>query len=147
MGNFEARKKSSGVSIMAINPFDFVNSINTTKVDLISTSDDPELMEKEYNPFLTNKALSYFIDTITLANEMNSRYDIDHKYQYDFLRATVRKRKRITKWHKQKNDDDINAVIEYYGYSLNKAKNAIKILTKEQIEQIKINLTKGGVKK
>ena len=147
MGNFEARKKSSGVSIMAINPFDFVNSINTTKVDLISTSDNPELMEKEYNPYITNKALSYFVDTISLANEMNICYDIDHKYQYDFLRSTVRKRKRISKWYKPRNDDDINAIIEYYGYSINKAKDAIKILSKEQIEQIKINLTKGGVKK
>jgi len=132
---------------MAINPFDFVNSINTTKVDLISTSDNPELMEKEYNPYITNKALSYFVDTISLANEMNICYDIDHKYQYDFLRSTVRKRKRISKWYKPRNDDDINAIIEYYGYSINKAKDAIKILSKEQIEQIKINLTKGGVKK
>lgn len=132
---------------MAISPFDFVNSINMTKTDLITTSDNPELMEKEYNPFLTNKALSYFIDTISLSNEMNIRYDIDHKYQYDFLRATVRKRKRISKWHKQKNDDDIIAIMEYYDYSINKAKDAVKVLTKEQIEQIKINLTKGGVKK
>lgn len=127
--------------------FDFLNSINDNKKDLIETSDNPELAEKIYAPFIINKSLSYFIDTVQLANEMNLRHHLDNKYQYDFLRCTVRKRKRFSKWHKTEEDENLQSLIEYYKCSMSKAKMYIKILSHEQLKTIKETLKKGGMKK
>jgi hypothetical protein len=120
-------------------PFDFINDINTGKKDLINGSDNPELAEKIYSPFLTNRSLSYFSDTVSLAN--------DAKYQYAFLLGAVRKRKRFSKWHKSVPNDDLSQVMEYYGFSVDKAKSALKILSKSELTIIKNTLMKGGLKK
>lgn len=130
-----------------VSPFDFVNDINLGKKDIITNSDNPELAEKTYNPFLTNRALSYFPDTVQYANLMNFNYHLNHKMQYDFLLNIVRKRKRFSKWHKTSNDEDLQKVIAYYGYSVNKAKEALKILSDEQLSKIKSKMDKGGIKK
>ena len=129
-----------------MNPFDFVNDINFGKKDIITDSANPELAEKTYNPFLTNRALSYFPDTIQFANMMNKNSHIDHLLQYSFLLNIIRKRKRFSKWFKKNDDDVLEMVIEYYGYSVNKAKEALKILTYDQLEKIKEKMTKGGMK-
>ena len=129
-----------------MNPFDFVNDINFGKKDIMTDSDNPELAEKTYNPFLTNRALSYFPDTIQFANMMNKNSHIDHLLQYSFLLNIIRKRKRFSKWFKKNDDDVLEMVIEYYGYSVNKAKEALKILTDDQLEKIKEKMTKGGMK-
>ena len=129
-----------------MNPFDFVNDINFGKKDIMTDSDNPELAEKTYNPFLTNRALSYFPDTIQFANMMNKNSHIDHMLQYSFLLNIIRKRKRFSKWFKKNDDDVLEMVIEYYGYSVNKAKEALKILTDDQLEKIKEKMTKGGMK-
>ena len=129
-----------------MNPFDFVNDINFGKKDIITDSANPELAEKTYNPFLTNRALSYFPDTIQFANMMNKNSHIDHLLQYSFLLNIIRKRKRFSKWFKKNDDDFLEMVIEYYGYSVNKAKEALKILTDDQLEKIKEKMTKGGMK-
>ena len=129
-----------------MNPFDFVNDINFGKKDIITDSANPELAEKTYNPFLTNLALSYFPDTIQFANMMNKNSHIDHLLQYSFLLNIIRKRKRFSKWFKKNDDDVLEMVIEYYGYSVNKAKEALKILTDDQLEKIKEKMTKGGMK-
>lgn len=129
-----------------MNPFDFVNDINFGKKDIITDSANPELAEKTYNPFLTNRALSYFPDTIQFANMMNKNSHIDHLLQYSFLLNIIRKRKRFSKWFKKNDDDVLEMVIEYYGYSVNKAKEALKILTDDQLEKIKEKMTKGGMK-
>jgi hypothetical protein len=128
-------------------PFDFINDINTGKKDLINGSDNPELAEKIYSPFLTNRSLSYFSDTVSLANEMNMRWQMDAKYQYAFLLGAVRKRKRFSKWHKSVPNDDLSQVMEYYGFSVDKAKSALKILSKSELTIIKNTLMKGGLKK
>ena len=94
------------------------------------------MAEKTYNPFLTNRALSYFPDTIQFANMMNKNSHIDHLLQYSFLLNIIRKRKRFSKWFKKNDDDVLEMVIEYYGYSVNKAKEALKILTDDQLEKI-----------
>ena len=129
-----------------MNPFDFVNDINFGKKDIMTDSDNPELAEKTYNPFLTNRALSYFPDTIQFANMMNKNSHIDHMLQYSFLLNIIRKRKRFSKWFKKNDDDVLQMVIDYYGYSVNKAKEALKILNDEQIEVIRAKLIKGGMK-
>tara|TARA_R110000765_G_scaffold5215_1_gene16192 strand:- start:389 stop:778 length:390 start_codon:yes stop_codon:yes gene_type:complete len=129
-----------------MNPFDFVNDINFGKKDIMTDSDNPELAEKTYNPFLTNRALSYFPDTIQFANMMNKSSHIDNMLQYSFLLNIIRKRKRFSKWFKKNDDDVLQMVIDYYGYSVNKAKEALKILNDEQIEFIREKLIKGGMK-
>ena len=129
-----------------MNPFDFVTDINLGKKDIITNSANPELAERTYNPYLTNKSLSYFQDTVHYANEMNMHGDLNHKMQYSFLLNIVRKRKRFSKWHKTIDDENLQAVIDYYGYSVKKAKEALKILSNEQLSTIKLKLSKGGMK-
>ena len=129
-----------------MNPFDFVTDINLGKKDIITNSDNPELAERTYNPYLTNRSLSYFQDTVHYANEMNMHGDLNHKMQYSFLLNIVRKRKRFSKGHKTIDDENLQAVIDYYGYSVKKAKEALKILSDEQLSTIKLKLSKGGMK-
>lgn len=129
-----------------MNPFDFVTDINFGKKDIITNSDNPELAERTYNPYLTNKSLSYFPDTVQYANLMNMHGNLDHIMQYSFLLNIVRKRKRFSKWHKATDDEDLQAVIDYYGYSVKKAKEALKILGDEQLVSIKEKMSKGGMK-
>ena len=124
--------------------FDFLNSINDNKKNLMEDGTNIELLEKIYVPFIINKSLSYFADTVGVANEMNMRHYLDNKYQYDFLRGIVRKRKRFAKWHKVEQDTDLEALMEYYHCSLTKAKQYIKVLTNDQLIIIKNKLKKGG---
>ena len=128
-----------------MNPFDFVNDINLGKKDIITNSDNPELAEKTYNPYLTNKSLSYFPDSVQYANMMNMNSHLDHLLQYSFLINIVRKRKRFSKWYKNTSDEDLQAVIDYYGYSVNKAKEVLKLLDDEQLVTIKTKLMRGGM--
>ena len=123
-----------------MSPFDFVNSITYNKQDLF---EDPQA-EKDYVPFLVNRALSYFPDTILYANAMNNP-NIPKQWQFEFLRNSVSKRKRFSKWAKKTAvSDDIRAVQEFYKYSTEKALEVISILSREQIEFIKQQMDKGG---
>ena len=137
----EVDEKSFEVKRKKISPFDFANSINFTKENLIVD----EATEKEYNPFIVNRAMGFAADTVIPGNEMNARPHIDNKMQYDFLCGVVRKSKRYSKWIKSE-EENLEAVQEYFGYSFNKAKEALRILTSEDIEKIKVKLTrsKGG---
>ena len=134
-------EKSFEVKTKKISTFDFANSINFTKENLIVD----EATEKEYNPFIVNRAMGFAADTVIPGNEMNARPHIDNKMQYDFLCGVVRKSKRYNKWIKSE-EENLEAVQEYFGYSFNKAKEALRILTSEDIEKIKVKLTrsKGG---
>lgn len=127
-----------------MNPFDFVNSINSTKQNMMRNTENDELAERGYNPFMTNRALSYHNDTIGLANEMNMRHEIDSVMQYEFLLNTVRSKKRYAKWHKKENDSDLELIKEFYNYSDTKALQALNVLSDKQLEQIKIKMAKGG---
>ncbi len=124
-------------------PFDFVNSINFTKKNLMRGSDNDELSEKSYAPFLTNKSLSYFTDTLLFANEMNRMHFLDNKLQYEFFLNSIRKKKRFAKWAKADKNDDLVMVSEYYQISLSKAKEAIRILTPEQLSTIRNKMEQG----
>ncbi len=123
-----------------MSPFDFVNAINKTKEDLLK---DPT-SEKLYQPFLVNKALSYFADTVLYANEMNMYRNLDNKLQFHFFLNSIRPAKRFAKWVKNQEDNDIAAVAEYYGYNPEKAQNAVSILSSDQLQLIKQKLEKGG---
>ena len=121
---------------------DYLNAINHTKEKLLDSED--EMWEKKYAPFIINKCLAPFPDTIMLVNEMNQRHHLDKKLQFDFLLNSVRTRKRFAPWLKEEKIDNLECVKEYYGYSNEKAKSALKILNDEQIKTIKDSLSKGG---
>jgi hypothetical protein len=120
-----------------MNPFDFVNSINYTKKDLMK---DPEVSETSYVPY---KALSYFPETIMYANEMN-RMQADGKLQYHYLLNTVRPGKRFAKWVKKDDTESIELVKLFYGYSTDKAQQALTVLSQENLHYIKQKLQRGG---
>ena len=125
-----------------MNPFGYLNSINVSKKDIMID----DLAEKDYNAFLVNRSLSYFYDTIGVANIMNRYHQIDNKLQYHFLINIVRKRKRFSKWYKPETESDIEVVKEYYGYSKEKARQIMPLLSPEQINIIKQKVSKGGRK-
>ena len=123
---------------------DYLPAINHTKKNLMD-SDDP-MWEKKYPAFMVNKVLSGFQDTVMLCNEMNRNHFIDRDMQFQFLLNSIRSKKRFTPFLKASKIKDIECVKEYYGYSNEKAKSALDILTKEQLKLIKESLYKGGTK-
>ena len=118
---------------------DWLNSINLTKEDLSGEI-------KEYPPFIINKCLSGQIDCILFANEMNMNHHLDKDMQYSFYLNSLRKRKRFSPWLRKDKITDLECVKQYYGYSNEKASQALKILTKEQLTFIKKRLDIGGTK-
>lgn len=125
-----------------MSPFEFLNTINYTKSDLMIDPDN----EKLYNSFVVNRSLSYFPDTVAIANEMNRYHHVDEKLQYHFLLNIVRKRKRFSKWVKPNTNSDIEVVKEYYGYSDEKARQVIPLFTSDQLTTIRQKVYKGGRK-
>jgi len=123
---------------------EYLNAINHTKERLLDSED--EEWEKKYPPFIVNKCVYPFQDTIMLVNEINQLPHLDKKLQFDFLLNSIRSRKRFTPWLKASRIEDLEYVKEYYGYSNDKAKQALDILTDEQIATIKQKLRKGGMK-
>lgn len=126
------------------NPFDYTNSITQSKKDLMRGTANDDLAEKDYNAFLSNRALSYHSDTVHFANEMNRLSHIDNLLQFDFLLNIVRPRKRVAKWAKKDNDSDLLIVKEYFNYNDSKARQALSILSPQQVAIIRTTLTKGG---
>ena len=123
-----------------MNPFDYLKAINETKKDIMVD----DIAEKEYNPFIINRGLSFFKDTILYANEMNRYHHLDHRVQFDFFINIIRKKKRWSKWVKPSDIDNLELIKEYYGYSNEKAKSVLSLLSNEQIEQLKQRIYKGG---
>tara|TARA_Y200000002_G_scaffold213385_1_gene176181 strand:- start:218 stop:616 length:399 start_codon:yes stop_codon:yes gene_type:complete len=121
---------------------DYLNAINHTKEKLLDSED--EMWEKKYAPFIVNKCVAPFQDTIMLVNEINQRHHLDKKLQFDFLLNSLRTRKRFTPWAKASKNKNLDIIKEYYGYSNEKAKSALDILNDEQIKTIKDSLNKGG---
>ena len=127
--------------MVKISPFDFVNAIHYTKENLIVD----DWSEKQYNPFVVNKSLSFGADTVIPANEMNSRPHLEKRLQFDFLINTIRPRKRFNKWLKAEKIEDLEVVKQYYNYNTEKALQALRILSPEQINTIKERLNTGGL--
>ena len=123
---------------------EYLNAINHTKERLLDSED--EEWEKKYPPFIVNKCVYPFQDTIMLVNEINQLPHLDKKLQFDFLLNSVRSRRRFTPWLKASRIEDLEYVKQYYGYSNAKAKQALDILTDEQISTLKHKLRKGGMK-
>lgn len=124
-----------------LTPFDFINSISQSKKNLL---DEDPFAVKQYNAWIINKGLSYFHDTIEYANDMNLYYDLDPDLQFSFLINIVRPRKRFSKWHKQKKDSDLQAVMKVYGYNITKAKEALSILNDTQLDKIRKIIDEGN---
>lgn len=122
---------------------DWLNSINQTKKNIM---DEDVSSKKDYAPYIINRCLSGTIDTLMYSNEMNKHHSLDKKLQYDFFINTVRTRKRYSPWIKQEKIKDLELVKSYYGYSNEKAKQALKILSQDQINFIKAKLETGGRK-
>ena len=101
---------------------------------------------KKYPAFIINKILSGFQDTIMLVNEVNRNHFLDKDMQYSFLLNSIRSKKRFSPFLRANKLKDIECVKEYYGYSNDKAKSALDILTNDQIKLIKEKLYKGGTK-
>lgn len=125
-----------------MSPFDYLNSINYTKQDIMVD----DIAEKQYVSFVVNRSLSYFPDTVAIANEMNRYHHIDNKLKYHFLLNIVRKRKRFSKWDKPTLESDVDVIKQYYGYSNEKARQALTLLTPDQITILKMKVSRGGRK-
>ena len=122
---------------------DYLNAINYTKEPLMITED--EQVEKKYTPYIVNRCLSYFIDTILHANQMNQFSQSDKKMQFDYLQSAIRKRKRFSKWAKNELGDEFDIVKEYYGYSNSKTREIMSLLSSEDIEEMRLYLSGGGI--
>ena len=121
---------------------DYLNAINVSKEPLLDTSES--YTKQSYPPFVVTRCLSYFPDTLFAANEMNTRPLIDSKMHFDFLRGAVRPRKRFSKWLKREDDSRVAALVEYYGMSSRKAREALSVLSDADLEEIVAAVDKGG---
>ena len=121
---------------------DYLYSINQSKKNILH--DDVEA-ERKYPPFIVNKCLSSFVDSILYANEMNRNAHLDKRLQYDFFINSLKPRKRFTPWLRKETLEDLELVKQYYGYSHNKALEAVRLLTKEDLNYIRKILNKGGM--
>ena len=125
-----------------MNPFDYIKEINYGKNNIMVD----DITEKQYNGFMVNRGLSYFRDTVLMANEMNQHHHLDNRLQFDFLINIVRKKKRFSKWNKPEIATDLEIIKEYYGYSNQKARTALKLLSPNQVTEIRKKVYRGGKK-
>ena len=123
-----------------MNPFELINYISNTKKDILEN-------EKDYNAFMVNRGLSYFPDTVIYANEMNKFHHLDSRLQYQFLINTIRKRNRFSKWNKSIESKNINAIKKYYGYSNEKARDVLPLLSNENLNTIRGRINYGGIQR
>ena len=105
-----------------------------------------DITEKAYSSYMVNRQLSYFPDTVLAANEMNRNHHIDNRLQFDFFINIIRKRKRFSKWFKPEQISDLEVVKQYYGYSNEKARQVLTLLSTDNINELKNKVAKGGRK-
>lgn len=129
---------------MSTDIFTYVNSITVGKNNMMRDSENDSLAEKEYNPWVANKALSYYPDTILMANDMNMNYHLDKRPQYEYLLNIVRRGKRWAKWVKETKSNDLDIIMKVYECSASVARDYLKILTKEQLKQLHKTQETGG---
>ena len=122
---------------------DYLYTINQSKKNILE--EDKEA-ESGYPPYIINRCLSSFTDTILFANEMNKNPHLPKKMQYDFFINSVKPRKRFSPRSRKESLDYLDVVKEYYGYNDDKALQALRILTKDQLDHIKKLVYKGGKK-
>ena len=123
-----------------MNPFEIIKAISSTKKDILEN-------EKDYNGFMINRGLSYFPDTVIYANEMNKYHHLDSRLQFDFLINIVRKRNRFSKWNKSIESENINAIKKFYGYSNEKARDVLPLLSDENLKILRGRIQHGGIQR
>ena len=121
---------------------DYLNDINHQKQDLMNSDD--EFWEKRYPAYIVNKALSAFPECILFVNEVNKMHHLDKRLQFQFFLNSIRPKKRFSKWLRSSKIKNLEYIKEYYGYSNEKARQALDILNDEQIEEIKKTINRGG---
>ena len=126
-----------------MNRFEYLKAINTTKKDIMVD----HIAEKEYNAFMVNRGLSYFSDTVLIANEMNLNHHLDNRLQFDFFINIIKKKKRFSKWLKANELENLEIIKQYYGYSDEKAKSVLSLFDHSQIDEMKNRIYKGGKRK
>jgi hypothetical protein len=126
-----------------MNPFDYITSISYKKNDIMVD----EETENGYSPFMVNRGLALYQDTVLFANEMNRNSHLPNRLQYDFLREGIRARRRFSKWPKKSVPERIEIIKEYYGYSNTKAESIADLVSDEDIEGMTKYLSKGGKKR
>jgi len=125
---------------MKMNLSEVLNAINHNKTPLL----EDDLQERAYVPFVINRSLSYFPDTILYANQVNYYNQMDKKMQFDYLSLTIRPRKRFSKWIKSQEEDDLQLIKDHYNYSNERATEVLRVLTPNQIEDIRSLYQYGG---
>lgn len=130
-----------------MNPFDYINDASHTKKNLMRGSENDELAEKAYNPWLTNLAFSQHPDSILHANLMNMYHQLDYRPQYEYYLYALRTKKRFAKWPKKADNADLDMICGFYDCNPNVGKQYLSLLNKEQIEYIKNSYDPGGVKR
>ena len=123
-----------------MSPFEFIKSISSSKKDIMEN-------EKDYNAFMINRGLSYFPDTVIYANEMNKFHHLDSRLQYSFLINIIRKRNRFSKWNKSIESENISDIKKYYGYSNEKARDVLPLLSNENLKTIRGRINHGGIQR
>ena len=121
---------------------EYLNAINYTKKNLFDTED--ESVEKEYAPFVVNRCLSYFIDTVLYVNEVNQRGHMPKRMQFDYLHGSIRKNKRYSKWLRRESEENLDLVKRMYGYSDSKARAIMDILSESDFEWMREKVNEGG---
>ena len=129
------------------NPFDYVNSIILGKNNMMRDTENDTLAEKVYKPWVVNKALSYFVDTILVANDMNIYHGLDKRPQYEYFINVIRRNKRWAKWVKDVESDDLDLVVKAYNCNPTVGREYLKLLTKSQLDHIRSTMVQGGTPK
>lgn len=122
-----------------------MTALSQTKIDLIRSSDNPELAEKEYSQFMINRAFSYFPDTILHAQEMNKYAGQDNIFNHDYYLHSLRPKKRFSKWFKPEKIADVEAISRAYNINIQRAKEYYKLLSAEDMNEIRALLDTGGL--
>lgn len=141
-GKPKVEKVASGPGV-----FEFINDINLGKKNLIRGSENELLAAKLYSPFMTNRALSYFVDTVLYANDMNMAPGLDSQLQYEYLLHSIRRGKRFSKWYKPEKSEELELVSEHFKISMVRAREVHSLLSADQIRQIRDSKNTGGVAK
>jgi hypothetical protein len=128
-------------------PFDFINSVSHNKKDLIANDDQPDVIEKQYNPYIVNRGFSLHSDTILHANEMNTKHHLFKGAQYYYYLGALRSRERRSKWYKLEKDTNLDAIQEYYQCNRLVAKQYMSVLPPEELKNINNKVSKGGAGK
>ena len=133
--------------VISMKPFDFINDASYDKKNLMRNTDNDELAEKAYSPWLTNIGFSLHADTILHANLMNMYHHLDHRPQYEYFINNIRSKKRYGKWPKKVNDEDLDIVCKTYACNVTVGKEYLELLTRDQIDTMKKEQEQGGTKK